>query len=200
YRSMMSIAGGTDISGVAVVGGHCGYTTLDIEPNVGNQPPDRISIDLVQGGKFQLASAGPMIGTVKVGTLVLDSNLQTNSSPGYPQFDKDVGIMASYWTMLRIGELHASNKGWSAFFSSAWGGHGSVEIGSYVGSGNGAGNQTYGEFECDGCSELRIDSGSTQLYPAKALFTGATTTIYDIENFTLSGGLGGYVTGGVFRN
>jgi len=205
-RSMMSIVGGTDISGTAVTGGNCGYTTLDIEPNQDSQTPDRISIGLVQGGKFQLAAApgAPQpIGTVQLGTLILDSGLQTNSMPAYPYYDLDVGIMASHWTMLRIGTFHASNKHWSAFFSPAWGqlaGQGSVVIGNYVGSGNGATNQAYGEFECNGCSWLKVASGSTQLYPSKPLFTGATTTSYDIENFTFSGGLGSSVNWGTFKN
>jgi hypothetical protein len=210
-RSIVSITGGTDITGAAVIGGNCGYTTLDIEPNRDAQAPDRITIGKVQGGKLQLAAEPNtvVIGSVDIAFLDLDTSYQsppnplyTRQSDGSSYFDTDIGVLASRWTQLRIGQFRAAGKRWSAFYSGPWEGAGSLEIGKYVGSGNGAGNQTPGEFNCEGCSSLRIHSGATQLYSSqKALFTGAASTVYEVENFALMGGpLGAYVTKGFFRN
>ncbi len=208
-RSIVSITGGVDITGAAVIGGNSGYTTLDIEPNAGAQAPDRITIGKVEGGKLQLASASPsvVIGSVEIALLDLNTAYQSPPDPAYTRqdgssyFDTDIGILASSWQRLRIGEYRATGKRWSAFYAGAWNGSGAVEIAKYVGANNGAGNQVYGEFNCEGCSSLRVHSGTTQLYSTqKALFTGAVSTVYEFENFNFNGGLGAYVTNGLFRN
>jgi hypothetical protein len=196
-RSIVSITGGVDIHGAAIIGGNTGYTTLDIEPNLGSQAPDRIVIGKVQGGKVQLASAAPdsvVVGSVDIAVLDLNSDYQSPPNPAYTRedgtayFDTDIAILASSWTALRIGDFRATKKRWSAFYSGAveWPHTGSVEIGKYTGSNNGAGNQSIGEFNCERCSKLKIGTGTTHLYsPLKPLFTGGATTVYEIENFTL---------------
>jgi hypothetical protein len=199
-RSIVSITGGVDISGIAIIGGNCGYTTLDIEPNPGSQAPDRIAIAKVQGGKVQLASGSPeiVVGSVEIGSLDLSTDYQSPPNPAYTRadgtsyFDTDIAILASSWSVLKIGNFHATRKGWSAFYSAAWNLRrgGSVEIGNYIGSDNGTRNQTHGEFHCGGCSKLKIDSGTTRPYsPHMPLFTGAATTVYAIRNFRMQRGM-----------
>lgn len=198
-RSIVSITGGTAITGDAVVGGNCGYTTLDIEPNPGSQMPDLIRIREVRGGKVQLASGSPalFVGRVEIESLDLNSKYQSPPRPAFTRpdgssyFDTDIGVLASSWNLLKIGIYRASYKGWSAFFSAAVPPHpgGTVEIGTYIGVGNGARNETYGEFQCGGCSKLEIDSGTTRLRSLrKPAFTGGASTLYAIRNFDIRRG------------
>ena len=230
YRSMVSINGGTDITGVAVgdrtTGGHSGYRTLDIEPNGWNQAPDGVVIGAVVGGSLQLASADPahqIIGTVTIGAVDLDSARQRRPRPDYQNpadhrsgFDQSVGIIASSWHKLRIGKLRVAGKTRAALMapSPANPDDGQVEIGHYQGSGNATDPQEpFPELHCAGCTRLRVDSGSTTLpKPASGATakyfvsggpdTAGTPTVVEIASFSLRGGgaFAATVAHGVFRH
>ena len=230
YRSMVSINGGTNITGVAAgdrkTGGHCGYRTLDIEPNHWNQAPDDVVIGQVVGGSLQLASADPehqIIGSVTIGTVDLDSARQRRPRPDYQTpgdnqsgFDQSVGIIASSWHKLRIGDLRVTGKTRAALMapSPAKPGDGQIELGRYTGSGNATDpHEPFPELHCAGCTRLRVNSGSTTLprprpgATAKYFVSGGpdtagAVTAMEISSFSLRGGgaFGATIARGLFRN
>ncbi|MCC7071685.1 MAG: hypothetical protein IT383_10195 [Deltaproteobacteria bacterium] len=229
-RSMMSINGGTAIRGVAVgdaaTGGHCGYRTLDLEPNHWNEAPDDVVIGAVVGGSLQLASAdfpAKVVGTVTIGSVDLSSARQQRPVPDYVDgktgssyFDTSVGLIASGWHKLRIDELSIAGKSRAAIMAplSSRPGDGVIELGRYQGSANATDpGSPYPEIFCAGCGRLRIEQGASSLpvpsggATAKYFVSGGrdsagTLTVLEIARFTLRGGGAFAATsaGGYFRN
>jgi len=199
-RSGASIVGGTVIHIEAVDTGHCGYTTLDIEPNgTDNQICDDIRIGTVRGGKVQLAgNGGNIIGKVQIDLLHLDSALQTEPVPPYLQgngnsyFDKDFGVAAHNFHTLEIGNFECRDKLWSAIWSiENPADAGSIAIRQYTGRQNGLNNLGVGELNIPGCNHLRIDRVDTLLPHKDKYFVvgaGTETSIYIGEGSRIAGG------------